>query len=51
LQKTKEGTALANALAPELCEEYQADYDKAYFAKETVKNKCEAVATKMFSST
>ncbi len=48
LQKTKEGTALANAPAPELYKDYQANYDKAYFAKETAKNKCEAAATKMF---
>ncbi len=34
-QKTKEGAALADAPAPELCKEYQADYDKAFFAKET----------------
>jgi hypothetical protein len=48
LQKTKESAALANAPAPELCKEYQAIYDKAYFAKETAKNKCEAAAAKMF---
>jgi hypothetical protein len=47
-QKTKEGAALANASAPELCKEYQAVYDKASFAKETAKNKREAAATKMF---
>jgi hypothetical protein len=46
--KTKEGAALANAPAPELCNEYQALYDKATFAKETAKNKKEAAATKMF---
>ncbi len=44
-QKTKEGTALANASAPEFCKEYQAIYDKASFAKETAKNKREAPAT------
>jgi hypothetical protein len=47
-KKTKEGVALANATAPELCNEYQALYDKTTFAKETAKNKCEAAATKMF---
>ncbi len=46
-QKTKEGAALANAPAPELCNGYQALYDKASFAKETAKNKHEAAATKM----
>ena len=40
--------ALANASAPELCNEYQALYDKATFVKETAKNKKEAAATKMF---
>ncbi len=50
LQKTKEGVALADAPAPELHMEYQADYDKANFAKETAKNKREATATKMFQS-
>ncbi len=48
LQKTKESAALANAPAPELCKEYQAVYDKAYFAKETAKNERKAAATKMF---
>jgi hypothetical protein len=47
-QKTKEEAALANTPAPELCDEYQAIYDKAIFAKETAKNKHEAAATKMF---
>ncbi len=47
-QRTKESVALANAPAPELCKEYQAVYDKAYFAKETAKNKHKAAATKMF---
>ncbi len=47
-QKTKEGTALPDAPAPELSNEYQAIYDKANFAKETAKNKREAAATKMF---
>ncbi len=37
LQKIKKGMALANASALELWEEYQAVYDKAYFAKETAK--------------
>jgi hypothetical protein len=48
LQKDKEGATLAGAPAPELCNEYQAVYDKAYFTKETAKNKREAAATKMF---
>ncbi len=47
-QKTKEGAALADAPAPDLCEEYKALYKKAVFAKETAKNKKEAAATKMF---
>jgi hypothetical protein len=47
-QKTKEGAALANAPAPDLCEEYKALYKKAIFAKETAKNKEEATATEMF---
>jgi hypothetical protein len=47
-QKTKEGVALANAPAPDLCKEYKALYKKAVFAKETAKNKKEATATKMF---
>jgi hypothetical protein len=47
-KKTKEGKALANAPAPELCDEYQALYDKATFAKETSKNKRKTAATKMF---
>ncbi len=46
--KTKEGTALANASAPELCKEYKVVYNKASLAKETTKNKKEATATKMF---
>jgi hypothetical protein len=32
-QKTKEGAALSNAPAPDLCKEYKALYDKAMFAK------------------
>jgi hypothetical protein len=47
-EKTKEGAASSYALAPELCDEYQALYDKAIFAKETAKNKKEAGATEMF---
>jgi hypothetical protein len=47
-QKTKEGAALSDAPAPDLCEEYKALYAKAMFAKETAKNKKEATATKMF---
>jgi hypothetical protein len=47
-KKSKECTALADAPAPELCNEYQALYDKATFAKETTKNKKDAAATKMF---
>jgi hypothetical protein len=47
-KKTKEGAALANAPAPEHCDEYQALYDKAPFAKETAKYKRKAAATKMF---
>jgi hypothetical protein len=47
-QKTKEGAALADAPAPELRAEYQADYYKAKLAAETAKNKREATATKIF---
>ncbi len=47
-KKTKEGATLANTLAPELYDEYQALYDKAIFAKVTAKNKKDAAATKMF---
>ncbi len=47
-KKNKEGAALADAPAPELCDEYQALYNKATFAKETTKSKREAAATKMF---
>jgi hypothetical protein len=46
-KKTKEGAVLAVASAPELCKEYQAIYDEAFFAKETAKNKHKAAATKM----
>jgi hypothetical protein len=38
-QKTKEGAALSNAPAPDLCKEYKALCKKAMFAKETAKNK------------
>ncbi len=47
-KKDKEGMALANAPAPEVRMENQAGYKKAKFATETAKNKCKAVATKMF---
>ncbi len=47
-QKTKEHTALADAPAPELHAENQADYNKAKHTVETTKNKHEAAATKMF---
>jgi hypothetical protein len=47
-QKTKEGAALVDASAPELCKKYQVINKKASFAKETTKNKKEAAATKMF---
>jgi hypothetical protein len=47
-QKTKEGAALSNASAPELCKEYKAIYEKAILAKETAKNQKDAAATKMF---
>ncbi len=47
-QKSIESTALANAPAPELCAEYQADYNKAKSTAETAKNKRKAAATKMF---
>jgi hypothetical protein len=47
-EKTKEGLALAKAPTPELCNKYQAFYDKATFANETAKNKHKTAATKMF---
>jgi hypothetical protein len=47
-KKTREAMASANAPAPELCNKYQALYDKAIFTKETAKNKKDAAATKMF---
>jgi hypothetical protein len=47
-QKAKEGMASANAPDPELCKDYQANYDKAYFAKEIPKNKRKATANEMF---
>ncbi len=47
-QKVKEGMALTDAPDPELCVEYQADYEKAKLATEATKNKCEAAATKIF---
>jgi hypothetical protein len=46
--KAKEDATLANAPAPELHAEYQADYKNGKFAAETTKNKHEATATKMF---
>jgi hypothetical protein len=46
-QKTKEGGALSDAPAPELCDEYQALYDKAIFMTETAKIKKKAAVTKM----
>ncbi len=39
LKKDKEGAALTDAPAPELCTEYQADYKKAKFATEHQKCK------------
>jgi hypothetical protein len=47
-KKSKEGAAPTNAPAPELCNEYQALYNKATFAKESAKNKRKAAATEMF---
>jgi hypothetical protein len=47
-QKTKEGAAMADATAPELCAEYRAIYKKATHAKETAKIQKDAAATKMF---
>jgi hypothetical protein len=48
LKKDKESAASADAPAPELCAEYQVDYEKAKFSAETAKNKHKAAATKMF---
>ncbi len=47
-QKTKEGVAMANATALELCAEYKAIYKKATHAKETTKIQKDAAATEMF---
>ncbi len=47
-QKTKEGAALSDTPAPDLCKEYKALYEKAMSAKETAKNKKEAAGPKMF---
>jgi hypothetical protein len=47
-QKTKEGAALSNAPAPDLCKEYKVLFKKAMYTKETAKNKKEATATKIF---
>jgi hypothetical protein len=48
-QKIRESVALADAPAPELCDEYKAIYNKDTFVKETAKNnKREAAATEMF---
>ncbi len=47
-QKTKEGAALSNAPAQNLCKEYKAVYEKAVLTKETAKSQKEAAATKMF---
>ncbi len=47
-QKTKEGTALADAPDSELCAEYQKDLEKAKEAAETPKNKEESAAKEMF---
>ncbi len=47
-QKTKEGAALLDAPAQNLCEEYKALYEKAILVKKTAKNQKEAAATKMF---
>ncbi len=46
-QKTKEGAALTNATAQELCKEYKAIKEKAILAKETAKNQKDAAVTKM----
>jgi hypothetical protein len=47
-QKTKEGTAMADATAPDLRVEYKAVYKKATHAKETAKIQRDAAATEMF---
>jgi hypothetical protein len=47
-QNTEESAVSADTPALELCDEYQAVYDKTNFAKETIKNKRKAAATKMF---
>ncbi len=47
-KKDKEGAASANAPAPEVHAEHQADYKKARVASETAKNKRKAAATEMF---
>jgi hypothetical protein len=47
-QKTKEGAALSDAPAQNLCKEYKGLYEKALLAKETAKKQKESTATKMF---
>jgi hypothetical protein len=47
-QKIKENPALANAPAPEICNEFKAIYDKASSTRETTKNKRKAAVTEMF---
>jgi hypothetical protein len=47
-QKTKEGTAMSDATAPDLSAEYKAVYKKSTHAKETAKIQRDAAATKMF---
>jgi hypothetical protein len=48
-QKTKEGTALSDAPAQNLCKEYKALYKKAVLAKETVKTRKEPLRPRCFS--
>jgi hypothetical protein len=47
-QKTKEGAALSDAPAPDLCKEYKAIYKKTILAQETAKSQIDAAATAMF---
>jgi hypothetical protein len=50
-QKTKEGAALTDATALELCNEHKVIYKKAIHMKETAKIPKDAAATKIFSFT
>jgi hypothetical protein len=49
-KKTKEGAALAKAQAPELCNEYQVLYDKAFLQKRLPRTRKKLLPPRCFSS-